>query len=117
MYNSINTLGNAGFVDYLASSQVLHTCTQKPSVYVWFLSHSVLQCFSPCLLLSALNVPHRLAPAADALSGMVDTNLLLLLPRPPRAASPDFLTNVMVKLTRCGAAFDQGRGWDGGGSK
>jgi hypothetical protein len=36
----------------------------------------------PPLLLFALNLPHRLAGMADALSGMVDTDALLLLPLP-----------------------------------
>jgi hypothetical protein len=39
----------------------------------------VFLAFPPLLLLFALNVPCRLAAAADALSGKVNSELLLLL--------------------------------------
>jgi hypothetical protein len=59
-------------------------------VMLRFLSHTpVVLAFPPSLplLVFALNLPCRLATAADALSGMDNTDLLLhhlLLPPPPR---------------------------------
>jgi hypothetical protein len=45
-----------------------------------FLSRApVFLAFPPPLLLFALNLPYRLAAAANALSGMVNSDLLLLL--------------------------------------
>jgi hypothetical protein len=42
----------------------------------------VFLAFPPPLLVVALNLPCRLAASADALSGMDNSDLLLVLPRP-----------------------------------